>query len=700
MLSDIKFSYPTWFLLLCVLLGLAYAAALYLRDRRFDESPKWSRWAMALMRTLAVTGIATLLLSPLVRTTTEEIKQPIVVIAQDASQSVTAGLDAEVLTDARQQLTDLSDELAQTYDVRHITIADQVQEGTVDSFTANVTNLSAALQYIDDNYADQNLGAVIMATDGIYNEGKNPLYTRTELTSPLYIVAQGDTSVRRDLSIKNIFANKISYLGDKFTIQVDVAASNANASSSTLRVSKISETGTVKQHSEAIRINSDNYYTTKEIQISADQVGVNRYRVSLSPVSNEVSTANNYKDIYVEVLDARQKVLLLAHAPHPDLSALKSLISNNKNYEAEVKFVQDNDYVLAQYDMVVLHNLPSAKYDIASVKAELDRRRTPRLYIVGAQTEPILLNRQQEVVRVNATARSTEQVQVHMASNFNSFTISDKLTRTLRTFPPLVAPFGEYTDPLGANVLLQQSIKDIETDYPQLAFRDGAGYKTGVWVGEGIWKWRLFNFVQTENYDMVQELVNKAIQYLSTKEDKRKFRASSSKNLYKENEDVLFDAQLFNDNYELINTPDVFITIKNSEQKEYKYTMSRTNNYYSLNARLLAPGKYSYVATTNFDGKPYEQKGYFSVEDIQLELYDLTARHGLLRSLSNKYGGQVVLPTESSQLAALLTGDNKLKPVVYPTTRTKSVISFKWLFWLLLALLSLEWFLRRYMGNY
>jgi len=699
-LSDIKFSYPSWFLLLCLLLGLIYAAALYMRDRRFDESPKWSRWLMATLRTVTVTSIATLLLAPLVRTTTEEIKQPVVVIAQDASQSIASGMEDTDQQAVLQRIEDLSTELAKAYEVRHLTIGDQVQEGKVDSFAAKVTNLSAALEYIDDNYVDQNLGAVILATDGIYNEGKNPIYTRTELTSPLYIVAQGDTSVRRDLSIKNIFANKISYLGDKFAIQVDVTATNARGANSTLSVRKVTSSGSVKQHSETIRVSKNSYYTTSEIEISADQVGVVKYRVALTPIDNEISTANNYKDIYIEVLDARQKILLLAHAPHPDLSALKSLISNNKNYEAEIRFVQDNDYKVSEYNMVILHNLPSAKYDIASVKAELDRRRIPRLYMVGAQTEATLLNRQQEVVRLTANTRTVEQVQAQMVSNFNSFTISDKLTRAIPTFPPLVAPFGEYTDPLGSNVLLRQTIKDIDTDYPLLAFRDGSGYKTGVWVGEGLWKWRLFNYVQTENYDMVQELVNKMIQFLSTKEDKRKFRASASKNLYKENEDVLFDAQLFNDNYEMINTPDVFLTIKNSDSKEYDYTLTRTSNYYALNAKLLAPGKYSYVASTNFDGKPYEQKGYFSVEDIQLELYDLTARHGLLRSVSNKYGGKVVLPTETSELVADLTADNKLKPVVYPTTKTKSVINFRWLFGLLLAMLSLEWFLRRYMGNY
>ncbi len=700
MLSDIKFQYPTWFLLLCLLLGLAYAAALYYRDHRFDESPRWSRLLMPILRTLSVASIATLLLSPLIKTTTEEVKQPIIVIAQDASQSIVSGVHKDSIANITSDLSALSSSLGEMYEIKNITIGNDISEGTVDSFTSNITNLSAALEYIDDNFSDQNLGAIILATDGIYNEGKNPIYTKTNITAPLYIVALGDTSIRRDISIKNVFANKISYFGDKFSIQIDISSINASASVTTLSVSKIIDGKPKKLSSSRINIDNSNYFTTKEVVIDADQVGVVKYRISLSPIANEVSKANNYRDIFIEVLDARQKILLLANAPHPDLSALKSIISNNKNYEAEIAYIQDASVAVSTYDMVVLHNLPSITHNIAGILAEMDRRRIPRLYIVGAQSSPSVFNSQQDIVSIVGDGKNTEAIQASIVSNFSSFTISENLSRRLGQFPPLVAPFGGYRDPLGSNILLKQKIKDIDTNYPLLSFRDKNGYKTGVWVGEGIWKWKLYNYLQSQNYDLVEELVNKTIQYISTKEDKRKFRSSTSKNIYKENEDILFDAQLYNDNYEMVNTPDVFVTVKNKEGNEYKYTLSRTNNYYTLNAKLLTPGKYSYTASTNFNGAAMNQKGYFSVEDIQLELYDLTARHGLLRSLSNKYGGKVVLPNNTMSLVEALSDSNKVKPVIYSSTKTKSVINFRWLFWILLSLLCGEWFVRRYMGNY
>ena len=259
---------------------------------------------------------------------------------------------------------------------------------------------------------------------------------------------------------------------------------------------------------------------------------------------------------------------------------------------------------------------------------------------------------------------------------------------------------GQYSSPNGSNVLLKQNIKKIPTNYPLLSFKDKDGFRTGVWVGEGIWKWRLFDYLQHNNYEVVTELVNKSIQFLSTKEDKRKFRVSTSKNLYKENEQISFDGQLYNDNYEMINEPDVFLAIINQEGKEFKYAYSRSNNFYTLNIGMLPAGKYRYVANTNFGGAAMEQKGSFSVQNIQLELYDLSARHDLLRALSEKYGGELVPAGSGSSIAEKVLSNSMIKPVVYQSTETKSVINFKWLFGLILLLLSLEWFLRRYLGSY
>jgi hypothetical protein len=677
-----------------------YAIALYFKDSKFTESPKWSTWVMGVLRFLSVSGIAILLLAPLVRSITEDTKQPIVIIAEDGSQSIVANLSDEEIEAKKNELNTISDQLSEKYEVKRLVIGDQIENGEVDSFGYKVTNLSKSLEFIYDNYGDQNLGAIIMSTDGIYNEGKNPLYAKVNLTSPLYVVAQGDTTIKKDVSIKNVFNNKIAYLGDKFSIQVDIIANNCNGKSINLSVSRTDSGNTKRLESENLKINKEDYFATKEIILDADKVGLNKYRIALTPVDGEVTKANNYKDIFIEVLDARQKILLLAHGAHPDLSAMKSIITSNKNYEVDIHFPEDKDPNVNKYDLVVLHNLPSDKYPIAVELSKINKKKTPRLFVVGAQISLGGFNKVQDNIKIAGNSASLEDIQADVVKTFNSFTVDDQLGANLKAFPPLIAPFGLYTSPSGTNILLTQNIKKIETEYPLLSFKDQMGVKTGVWVGEGIWKWRLFDYLQNENYDVVTSVMNKAIQFLSTKEDKRKFRVSSSSNLFKENEQISLDAQLYNDNYEMINVPDVFVTVINQDRKEYKYTFSRSSNYYTLSAGMLPTGRYSYIAKVNYAGEALEQKGSFSVQNIQLELYDLTARHDLLRALTDKYGGEVFVSGKSTGLAEEILTNSKIKPVVYQSSDTKSVISFKWLFGLLMLLLSIEWFLRRYMGSY
>lgn len=700
MINEITFQYPTWYIILCVALGLIYALILYYKDHKFEESPKWSKWVMGVLRFLSVTGIAILLLSPLIKSISENIKQPIVVVAEDNSQSIVANLSEEEIATKKEEINSIANTLSEKYEVKRLVIGDQILNAELDSFNSKVTNLSESLEYIYDNFGDQNLGAIILSSDGIYNEGKNPLYSNVNLTAPLYIVAQGDTTIRKDVLIKSVFNNKIAYLGDKFSIQIDISAKNSAGNNTTLTVSKIEGESSKRLKSEPIRIDKDNYFNTKEIILDANTIGLNKYRISLSPINGEITRTNNYKDIFIEVLDARQKIVLLANAPHPDLSALKSLITTNKNYEVDIHFPDDKDLNLAAYDLVVMHNLPSSKYSMAVELANLNKKRTPRLFIVGAQTRLTTFNEAQENIEVAGNSSSLEDIQADLVPSFNSFTTDQEIGNKLKSFPPLIAPFGQYTSPSGSNVLLKQNIKKIPTNYPLLSFKDKDGFKTGVWVGEGIWKWRLFDYLQHNNYDVVTELVNKSVQFLSTKEDKRKFRVSTSKNLYKENEQISFDGQLYNDNYEMINEPDVFLTIINQDGKEFKYTYSRSNNFYSLNIGMLPAGKYRYVANTNYGGEAMEQKGSFSVQNIQLELYDLTARHDLLKALSEKYGGEIIPSGGGLSIANKVLENSKIKPVIYQTTETKAVINFKWLFWLLLFLLSLEWFLRRYMGSY
>lgn len=227
------------------------------------------------------------------------------------------------------------------------------------------------------------------------------------------------------------------------------------------------------------------------------------------------------------------------------------------------------------------------------------------------------------------------------------------------------------------------------------------GARTGVLVATGLWQWRLFDYLEYGDHSRFDELVSQLTQYLTVKEDKRRFRVSVAENIFDENEPVRLDAELYNSSYELINGPEATVVVTGSEGREYAYTFTRTASAYTLNAGTLPPGNYRFRAVTNDgSGEPLVSDGRFSVQAVELERYALEADHALLRQLSDRYGGELLLPGQLDRLGGLLEASGGVKPLLFQTVNTRSVLNLEWLFFLLLALFSGEWVLRRWAGGY
>ncbi len=699
-MENLSFQYPTWYLILCLLLGLGYALVLYYRDNTFQEQGPRVNWALGMLRFLSVTIISALLLSPLLKSIETQKKKPVIVIAQDESESVSAAMDEAERADYRQKMEALEASFGSDYELKTYDFGSDVREGIGFTFEDKVSNISKLLNNVYDLYSNQNLGAVILATDGIYNEGSNPLYSGSKITAPVYTIALGDTTPKRDLVLKRVFNNRIAYLGDKFTIQVDIAAQNCPASATTLSVYKVNNGQTTRLASENITIDRNDFFITKEIILDADQSGVQRYRLTLSPVANEQSTVNNSKDIFVDVLDARQKILILANAPHPDLTALRQSLSTNKNYQIEVAYINGFQGNVHEYDLVILHQLPSLTNDATAIINTLNDRKIPAFFIVGGQSNVQKLNQLQTLVNIQLGTSGTNEVQARLAPNFNLFTVSETIANDISTFPPLIAPFGEFELAGDGQVLLYQRIGKIDTNYPLLLLGESNGVKRGVLCAEGLWKWRLFDYLQHESHEVFDDLLGKALQYVSVKEDKRRFRVNVAENIFDENEAISFDAELYNNSYELVNEPDVNMVVVDDAGKEFNFVFTKTTNAYVLNAGILPVGNYSFRSSTNYSGEQFTYTGQFSVQPIQLEVYETTADHGMLRLLSDKFGGKLIYPDQLQQIPELIKEKGTVKPVNYSTTKTRSVINLKWLFFAILGLISVEWFFRRYLGGY
>jgi len=699
-LESFQIQFPAWYILICLAAGVLFSVVLYYRDSTFQDQPGIVKTIMAVLRFGTVTLLAALLLSPFLKMYEQTVQEPVVIIAQDNSSSIGDFLAGEDSLAYVAAIDKLASDLSGKYTVERLKFGATIEESADVNFEDKVTDISQLLEYVGKQYGDQNLGAVILATDGLYNRGKNPLYLSQEMQAPLYTIALGDTTVKTDLLIQQVLHNRISFLGDKFPIQVDISAHKLAGRNATISIQRINGSKVTTLMQEAIKIDDDYFFETREFLLDADQAGVNRYRVRLSGISGEEQYANNLKDIYIEVIDGRLEILVLGSAPHPDLAALREIISTNENYNVTSDLFSDFDDKAEDFDLVILHQLPDSKHNITPLLATLDKANIPRMYIIGEGTALPRFNDVQDILSITGGTQNSNEVTALIDPQFQLFTIQENFENQIRTFAPLNAPFGEYSVNPAADIYLYQKIGNVDTRFPLMLFGESGGLKTGILAAEGIWKWRLYDYLQNGSHDLTNTLINKAIQYVTIKDDRRKFRSMPSKNLFNDDEQITFSAELYNQSYELINTPDAFLIIRDDDANEYSYTFNKTSHSYAISIGRFAVGEYRYTAFTDYGGKRLQINGKFSVKEIQLESYATTADHSTLYTLSAKYGGEVYYPASLDHLSEQLLSSNDLKPVIYQSVRNRPLLQIRWLFFGFLILLTGEWFMRRFLGGY
>ncbi len=679
-----------WWVPVCLLLGLSYAWLLYQQP---VSLAKKFRYLLFGFRALVISLIAFLLLSPLVKSVSYNPQKPLVLVLQDNSQSIAMfgkpGINPGGFVDG---LSQLKQQLGDQYDVRNFNFSKDLDSGLSKSFNGKQTDIAKALRQLNERFVNQNIGAIVLATDGLYNQGSDPQYDARNFKNSIYTIALGDTVPKRDLLIGNVNYNKTAFLGNDFVIEVLAEAFQSKGE--TMRLT-VTEDG-MQVGSQNIPVNSNSYQKVVAVKLNADKKGVRKFTVGIAPVKNEISTQNNTETIYVDVLDARQKVLLVYNSPHPDISVIRQSIESNKNYQVKASLLSDLPAVKqADYSLVILYQLNGSEGAIQG----LAKSKIPTWYIVGAQTDLPAFDNTQKLVKINSGRQEMQEVFAQPAADFTAFTLSDSSRKKIAAFPPLLAPFGSYSSMQPGSMLLKQRIGSVETAYPLLAFGDEDGRRTGVLTGEGLWRWQLAEFQTYGNHHALEELFSQGVQYLTANANKQRFTVYPAKNVFDEGENVILNAELYNDALELINSPDVRLNLKSSAGKNYSFLFSRNGKSYQLDAGALPTGEYTYSASAQNGSKQFNANGQLSVKALNLESRQSAANHQLLNTIAKQSGGEMLLPGQINRLADLIRKNENIKTVVYEDKRYSDLVDLKWVFFLVLGLLSLEWFFRKREGE-
>ncbi|MFI5158881.1 MAG: hypothetical protein ACHQF4_08440 [Sphingobacteriales bacterium] len=544
-----------WWALACLLLGCLYAWLMY---RQPVALSKQFRYILFALRALAVFIISLLLLAPLVKSVSYQSQKPLVLILQDNSESIklfpTLKQASPTGGDLEGALGKLKSSLGENYEVHEFNFDRTLHNGLSHKFNGKQTDIASALKQVNERYINQNIGAIILATDGLYNQGTDPQYEARNIKSAIYTIALGDTTPKRDLLIANVNYNKTAFLGNDFEIEVLTEAYQSKGENMRLTVT---EDG-IQVSTQNIAVTSDAFQKLISIKLNADKKGIRKFNISITPVKNELSTQNNIETIYVDVLDARQKILVVYNNLHPDINVIKQDIESDKNYEVKTVLLSDLANIEPNdYSLIILHQLTANSSGI--LQNIITKTKIPVWYMLGAQTNLPDFNTTQHAVKVYDNSNQLQEVFAIPLPEFSAFTLSDSTKQKISLFPPLLAPFGNYTSLPNNQVLLKQKIGDIVTSYPLLSFADEGGRRIGLLLGEGLWRWQLAEYKANSNHHAMEELLDQSVQYLTANANHQQFRVYTAKSVFDEGEDVIINTELYNDALKLINTPDVKI---------------------------------------------------------------------------------------------------------------------------------------------
>lgn len=675
---------------------MIYAAALYLRDRKYEGISKRILGFLSFLRFAAVSILAFLLLSPLLKTVFREVEKPVIVIATDHSQSVVSGKDSAWYRDNLiPELDKLQESLNENFTVVRYSFGDHFSEGEDSAFNHKETDFSTLFDELETRYSNRNLGAVILASDGIFNRGVSPVYSSGWLKSPVFAIALGDTTVKKDVLISDVNHNAIAFLGNKFPVEIIVNANKAVGANTTVTLSKGGQT----VFTQRVTPDKESFTLAVPIELEASSVGIQKYTATVSAIDGEENTLNNRFDFFVEVLDSRQKVLIVGAAPHPDIGALKLSIENNDNYQVTTGILGEFTEQVNQYNLVILHSVPSETAMGQKLLSDLSAAGIPVWYITGAQERYSQFNELETGLQIVMNGSRANECQAVAVNEFPLFSLSEEASDFLPQFPAVSVPFAQFNTTNAVTPFMKQKIGMLNTDFPLWVFSEQQGRKVSVFAGEGIWKWKMTDFAAHGTHDIFDELVGKTIQYLSLREE-RSFLRVTAPTSKPENEEIMFDAEVYNQSFELIQTPDVFLKVTDEKGTEYNYTFSKTGRAYHLNTGMKSPGEYSWEATTKVGNETYTKKGKFVVTQLMAERSVTTANHRVLFNLAQAHNGKLVYPDSIQSLADVIQAREDIKPVVYNPQKLIELVQMWWIFAVLLGLLTLEWFIRKRQGAY
>ena len=667
------------FIVISGIIALLLALFQYIYRSKKSKVKLW----LAVLRFVSIFAILLLLVNPKFEAVSYYEEKPNLVIALDNSESVAYLKQDEKAKTAFQNLIS-SNELQNKFNIKTFKFGENVLS-SIDSFYFNErqTNISGFFKNYNELYKNT-ISPVILISDGNQTIGNDYKYI-VKKNQPVYPIILGDTSTFSDLRIGQVNVNRYAYLKNKFPVEIITNYSGIEPITGSLNI----RLGNSIVFAKKIEFNANKTSEIVKANLNASNIGIKNYKVEIVPLENEKNKVNNYKNFAIEIIDQKTNIALVAENLHPDLGVLKKAIESNE--QRSVSILKPEEFISQSFDfnLVILFS-PNNRFN--SVYERILNQKLNTFTIAGSSTDWNFVSDSQSLFKQEVTNQS-EDYQPELNPNFGVF-IVDNIT--FIDYPPLESDFGNTTFLVPQETILYKTINGINTEESLLSTFEINNQKHALLNGEGIWRWRAQCYLNTDSFEGFDNFIGKFVQYLSSNK-KRQRLSLDYKSFYNQNENIIVNAQFFNNNYEFDTNSNLQITYVNEETNVSKTLPLLLNNTsYRIDLSGIGPGDYNFSIKSN--DEPISSSGNFTILAYNVEQQFLNADVTKLQNVATSTNAKSYFIDEYNTIISDLVSDERYATIQKSERNRIPIIDWKYLLSLIALALSLEWFIRKYNG--
>ena len=704
-----------------LIVGIGLAAWAYRRTN--PPLPRILRVLMFVLRAVVIALLSLAILEPILSLAWRRTEKPVtaVMIDRSASMSIPEG-ETDRLALARDLLEDeLAGKIGSRGRLMLYEFAASARRWEGDSLVADgaATDLTAALNTVKGDLADENLTAVVLLTDGLDNLGRDPAGLAGTYGRPIFPVGVGSAEPRRDIGIADLLTSEAVYKGDRVPVEVTIQSRGLDGLEAPVTLSAAGEV----LDRRTVTLDGGGLEQTVRLEYVPREEGLLRLQISTPPQDGELTAGNNRRELSVRVLKSKLKVLLLWGRPAWDFSFLRRSLEQDPSVEpTPLVFKGRNEYYLGvfppareqlrEYDAFILGG--SAAGDLTTAQqdwiAGMVTGEGRGLLLVGgpdftvdpgsplAALSPLSVPAGRPgPVEDSFWLQLTAAGGVHPVMVLEEEALDSQ--QPWRDLPPFLGFHPMGPPAAGASVLaIHPQLESAGGALPLIAAGPAGTGKCLIVTAYPLWRWPFMMAGLGRSAETYDRFWSNAVRWLATREEGRTIRISPSRNVFHSGQRILFQGRIFDQSYRPLDRARVRVTAWRKDDPEGTrvtgdlFPGGRRDGNYRGELPALAPGEYQYRAEVSLGGQPIgEDEGRFVVEEYTLEFERIELDEPLLQEIARISGGRYFplaeaggLPEALPMLARKVSGSREVELWNHPVVLIA-----------LIVLLAAEWTLRK-----